>query len=752
MEELKATMLSVRYRNAERTWLVAQMRNSDTKETFLATGDIPYSETEEPVQLYGEWVEDKKYGKQLKVTAAHRVLPTSVQGIRNYLAASEDIKGVGPVRASQLAGHFGSQLLHVLDKAPARLSEAPGISVELAERIAAGWQRDSAVRQVALFLAKHGVSPRWAGRILKQWDAGTAVRRIEENPYSLTAIEGIGFITADEIAQSMGRKRDDPARVYAACIYVVASSVNDGNVFLHENEVIDEIVRIVAPRSKNTDKVRDQANEALKQAIDSRELIAEVVSDGFIETKLIYLPHLYRAEKALAERIAELNEHPHSTPRALDSALADIQDQRGIKFTPKQLDAIRAALSNHLVVITGGPGTGKTTCVKAICDAAERLRLMSVQCAPTGRAAKRLSEVTDRDAVTIHRLLKWRDDGPQHHRGNPIEGDVLIVDEASMLDLELGEKLLAAVRGECSVVFIGDVDQLPSVGAGSTLRDIIRSGTVPVITLDTIFRQAESSLIIRNAHLIRRGEMPRFPEGKGARENSYVMWIPPAPKGSEGGRDDAEWLKAKLARLVSKNIPEKMKEGFKPIDPIRDIQVLVPMKKHTMGANELNKVLQEALNPNGEVIAVGGQAFRIGDRVMQTRNNYDEGMDIYNGDIGFVLANKPEEKAMVVDFYGRRVDIPYVDTTDLRLAYAQTIHKSQGSEYPIVVVVMGYQHWPMLERNLLYTANTRAKNLCLFLASKGAIERAVKNNPVHQRNTFLAQRIRAYSNKETINA
>ena len=456
---------------------------------------------------------------------------------------------------------------------------------------------------------------------------------------------------------------------------------------------------------------------------------------------------MFRAEKRLAERITELNEQSHTIPRGLDSALRDVQQEQHINYSPKQVDAIRGAFCHSTFIITGGPGTGKTTCVKAICQLSERLGCNAVLCAPTGRAAKRLSEVTGRDAVTIHRLLQYRDDGPQRSASNPIDAGLLIVDESSMLDMELAQTLLDAVPDGCDVVFIGDVDQLPAIGAGSTLRDLIRSKAVTTIQLDTIFRQAESSLIVRNAHLIRKGEMPRFPETKGVKENSYVMWIPPS-KTTDGGRDDAEWLRSKLGRLVAVNIPEKYSQGFKKIDPIRDIQVLVPMKKNTLGAHELNKVLQQALNPNGEIVYVGGKAFRIGDRVMQMRNNYAEGMEIYNGDIGFVVENRPEEKALVIDFYGRSVSYSYTDVEDLQLAYAQTIHKSQGSEYPIVVVVMAYQHWPMLERNLIYTANTRAKNLCLFMASKGAIEQAVKNNPATARNTYLSQRLRSYIAKE----
>lgn len=744
MESIKATLLSVRYRNPERNWLVTQMR-SDDKEIFIATGDIPYSETEEPVQLYGEWIEDKKYGKQFKVSSSHRILPTDMEGIVRYLSASEDIKGIGPVRANKLSMFFRERLLGVLDNAPNILSQCPGISDELAKRIAEGWKRDSAIRQLSIFMARHGISPRWAGRILKQWDIGTATNRIEKNPYSLTEIDGIGFITADEIALSLGGKKDSQERIDAACVYVVAQAVNDGNVFLHESQLISEMIKLISPRGKDSSKLEGMVVQAVTSAITNKRLECQTVSDGISTMRLLYLPHLYKAEKELAERLAELSEYAHNTPKGLEGVLKQVQEDQQINFSAKQVAAIRGAFSNHTLVITGGPGTGKTTSTKAICNIADMLHFHVVLSAPTGRAAKRLSEVTGRPASTIHRMLKWRDDGPIHNNRNPIDATILIVDEASMLDLDLANKLFQAVPNDCVVILIGDVDQLPAVGAGATLRDIISSKRVPTITLDAVFRQSESSLIIRNAHLIRKGEIPRFPNEKEVKENSYVMWIPPAPKGTVGGRDDAEWLKEKLSRLVSVNIPEKYK-----VNPIKDIQVLVPMKKNTLGTYELNKVLQKALNPNGQEFTAGGKAFRIGDRVMQTRNNYDEGMDIYNGDIGFVVSNQLEEKCVDVDFYGRIVSIPYEELGDLQLAYAQTIHKAQGSEYPIVIIVMAFQHWPMLERNLLYTANTRAKEMCLFMASKGAIERAVKNNPVKERNTYLAQRLKALIDKEVM--
>lgn len=749
MESIKATISSVRWRSPERNWLIANMKAYESKSSFTATGDIPYSETEEPIQLYGEWVDDKKYGRQFKVSSAHRILPTSLSGLSAYLASSEDIRGVGPVRARALVDHFGSSLWRILDKTPENLTECPGISDETARRIRDGWKKDSSIRQLALFLANKGISPRWATKILKQWNPEEAVNKISSNPYSLTEIDGIGFITADEIACALGAEKDSPERISAACVYVVAQGLQEGNVYLHEHQLIDNVVKLIVQRGKDETIVRERAATAVKRAVESKTLALEEVSDGFSTINLLYLPYLYKAEKALAESIAELSARQYIPSKHLNDMIANIQDNQHVQFSSKQVEAIRGSFSNHFMVITGGPGTGKTTCVRAIKELADRLGEEYYLVAPTGRAAKRLSEVTSSPTSTIHRLLKWRDGSFVHSKSNPLEGELFIVDEASMLDLDLANKFIEAVPDGARVVFIGDVDQLPSIGAGSTLRDIISSHTVPTVILDTIFRQAEQSLIVRNAHLIRRGEMPRFPETKGVKENSYVMWIPPNTDKEVEGKDNVVWLKDMLARLVSTYIADKVvSQDLSKIDPIRDIQVLVPMKKHTMGSHELNITLQNALNPNGEEFTAGGKRFRIGDRVMQTRNNYEPGMDVYNGDIGFIISNSIEDKEIVIDFYGRMVAYPYEDLEDVVLAYAQTIHKSQGSEYPVVVVVMGYQHWPMLERNLLYTANTRAKDMCLYLASKGAIERAVKNNPVKERNTYLAQRLKAYKSKE----
>jgi exodeoxyribonuclease V alpha subunit len=743
MESIKASIISIRYRNPERTWLVATMKYADKKDSFLATGDIPYSEDEEPVQLYGEWIEDKKYGRQFKVSTSHRILPTNTKGLSLYLANSEDIKGIGPVRANKLAENFGDKLLSILDGGQLEdLARVPGISIELSKRIISSWKRDSSVRTLAIFLSSHGISPRWSGKILEKWDVGKAIEQLQKNPYILTEIDGIGFNTADEMAMSLGMKKDAPERIDAACVFVVGEAIQDGNTFLHEFQLVDAIVKLIVPRGKDEAKVRDLAIKSVNKAIEEGKLVAETINDGVSTLRLLYLPHLYKAEKGLAEDITELNKYKHKVPSKLEQYIKEVQDNKHVQFSEKQVEAIRGAFSNRTMVITGGPGTGKTTCVHAICTIAEKLHLRCVLTAPTGRAAKRLSEVTGCDATTIHRLLKWREDGPTVGRDNPIEADLVIVDESSMLDIQLANKLCSALPESASIIFIGDADQLPAISAGSVLRDIISSHTIPVTTLDCVFRQAEESLIIRNSHLIRRGEMPRFPETKGVKEDSYVMWIPANSNADIKGKDDAKWVENMLSQLVSTSIPQKFSKEGKKIDPKRDIQVLVPMKKNTIGSNELNKVLQQTLNPNGKEFVAGGKVFRYGDRVIQTKNNYNEGMEVYNGDIGFIISNDTEDKSVRVDFDGRTVVYPYTELNDLQLAYVQTIHKAQGSEYPIVIVIMAYQHWPMLERNLIYTANTRAKELCLFIAAKGAIQQAVKNNPVKQRNSYLAQRLK----------
>lgn len=743
MESIKASIISIRYRNPERTWLVATMKYIDKKESFIAAGDIPYSEDEEPVQLHGEWIEDKKYGRQFKVNTSHRILPTNTKGLSIYLANSEDIRGIGPVRARKLGEFFGDMLLSVLDEGESVvLANCPGISSDLANRIIASWKQDSSIRTLAVFLSAHGISPRWAGKILRHWNIGEAIEKIQKNPYILTEIDGIGFNTADEMAMSLGIKKDSSERIAAACVYVVAEAIQDGNTFLHEFQLVDAVVKLIVTRGKDETKVRELATKSINDAITEGKLIVETINDGVSTLRLLYLPHLYKAEKNVAECITELSEYDHKTPAKLEKYIQDIQDKKHVQFSEKQVEAIRGAFSNHIMVITGGPGTGKTTSVQAICSIAESLHRSYVLTAPTGRAAKKLSEVTGRTATTIHRLLKWRESGPTLGRSNQIEESLIIVDESSMLDLELASYLLNTVPRESSIIFIGDTDQLPAISAGSVLRDIIKSSTVPVVTLESIFRQAEQSLIVRNSHLIRRGEMPRFPETKGVKEDSYVMWIPSNSSKEVKGKDDAQWLQEKLAQLVSTHIPKKFAMDGKKIDPIRDIQVLVPMKKNTIGSNELNKVLQQALNPNGKEFVAGGKVFRYGDRVMQTRNNYTEGMEVYNGDIGFIVSHSQEDGVVCIEFDGRRVVFDFNDLGDIQLAYAQTIHKAQGSEYQVVIVVMAYQHWPMLERNLIYTANTRAKELCLFMAAKGAIKQAVSNNPVRERNSYLSQRLK----------
>lgn len=747
-EIVRATVERIIYRSPGGDWSVTRMIGTEGKnraKSFCAVGPIPYCEQEEVIEMIGSWHSDKKYGQQFKAGHAYKLLPATVAGIKGYLANAKNIKGIGPSRADKLVKHFGIEILEILNTTPDRLSECPGISPDLALRIGAAWGEDSIERRIGMFLEQHGISCRWVDRILETFPHQKAIDIIKQNPYKLTKVDGIGFLSADVMAKSLGFPESSPERAEAACVYCVSVNESKGHVFTHEGQLILELVKLLNPKAKSSEelaKAEVEATEALKKVVERGELISEKMKDDIMELTMIYRPHLHNAEVQLATRIRELNNYSHEIPERLDTVLHDVQEKMDLPFSPKQREAIRNVFSNHVLIITGGPGTGKTTCVRAITECAEKLGQLAVLVAPTGRAAKRLSEVTGRTTSTIHKALGWGHNGPSYGPGVPISADVLIVDEASMVDLDLAHALFSAVPDSCSVVLIGDTDQLPAIGPGSVLRDLIRSKQVKTTVLDTIFRQAEDSTIIRNAHLIRQGEKPRF-DAKGDKENSHVFWIPTKKNEDDETIEDVEWAREKLIRLVGSNIPERIKVNDKPVDPIRDVQVLVPMKKLSLGVHELNPLLQQTLNPNGKVFTINGREFRIGDRVIQLRNNYEPGMEISNGDIGFIKANDPEEKFITIDFYGRDVEYPHAGIQELQLAYAQTVHKAQGSEYPVVVIVMGKQHWPMLERNLLYTANTRAKNLCLFIASHGAIEHAVKNNPVKERNTYLAQRLRS---------
>lgn len=708
--------------------------------SFKAVGPIPVADMDELVEFTGEFETNAKYGDQFKVVSATPVIPTTLAGKKKFLINHVD--GVGPATADKLLEHFGHDIIDVLDNNPARLKEVVG--EKTAEKMIASWQAEHNpyLRQLKLFLAQYGISDGISNRIYDCFGE-RSIEVIQGNPYKLTRVSGIGFKMADNLARALGWPPQCKERVEAAFKYVLQESTTAGNVFLYHGELVDEVRKIATINEKGTEKMlpKEDAEEALANVVARGDLSKEPVTVNHTPFVLYYLPSLYEAEKRVAQRLGEFAQLPHYPPRGVEETLKRVQKDMHQSLTPLQQQAVISGLSFNVSIITGGPGTGKTTTLLSLLHTAKRLKLAVLLAAPTGRAAKRMSEVTGEPAQTIHRLLEW---SPQladftRNRDYPLEGDLLLVDETSMKDLELMDKLLDAVPDHMSVVFIGDVDQLPSVGPGMVLRDLIKSNRIVVTRLDTIFRQAEGSLIVQNAHRIRKGENPAFP-GKGVEADSYFIPVPQTKNDQGKSVDSVQYVKEMLPRLVDR-VVKKLK-----VDPIRDIQVLTPMRKGPAGFPEFNIVLQDALNPKGQEMTIKGQKFRVGDRVMQLKNEYDQ-LNLSNGDIGFILSfdttsDSKKDHAILIDFYGKTVRYPFSLTDDLVLAYAQTIHKSQGSEFPAVILVLLNHHYTMLERNLLYTAATRAKRMCVYLASEEALRTAVSTNNISKRNTFLSTRIR----------
>ncbi len=708
------------------------------KDLAVKCKSFPDWDPDDLFEFHGKMV-DSEYGPTFEAEQAVRVIPDTVRGIQKYL--ENHVKGVGKKTAAILMAKFGADIINVLDNSPERLTECAGIGADKADKIVASWrsQHDPVLRQLELWLARFDIGSSWGKKFLAAFGQD-AIPILEKNPYRSMKLSGIGFKKADEMAARMGWPERCPERTEGAVTYSVSEAISRGHCFLEHNELMGEVRKNASSRkgtnNENEQLPMEDAQQAITRVVERKHLIREPVKIKGISLILYYLPVFYAAEKRLAQRIGELQSFPHVAPRDIESTLERVEKDLGQEPNEQQRQAVIAALRNNLSILTGGPGTGKTTTLKMLLRTAARLGLNVELCAPTGRAAKRMAEVTGQEAQTVHKLLEWsyEDNDFQRNKKNPLNCSLLICDEASMLDLQLADSLMDAVPDSCSVVFVGDVDQLPSVGPGMILRDMINCQKIQVTKLETIFRQAENSLIIRNAHKIRTGQMPIFPDvkkGQGIEADSYFMEVPKGPE----GKDDLEWIKAKLPPVIQRIVA---KHG---VDPIRDIQILTPMRIGVAGAIEFNKVLQETLNPHGKEVAIKGHKFRIGDRVMQLANNYQQGMEISNGDIGFIKEFDETHKEIVIDFYGRLVRYPFRDTDDLALSYAATTHKSQGSEFEIVILLMTMHHYPMLERNLLYTANTRAKKMIVFLASWPAVKRAVEQCNVNGRHTFLVQRI-----------
>ncbi|HLF28054.1 MAG TPA: AAA family ATPase [Anaerolineae bacterium] len=781
MDTLEGIVERITYYNEETGYTVLRLKARGRggppigdQGLITIVGNLPEITPGESLKLRGQWTTHRDHGRQFKAESCEQVLPATVEGIKKYLGSGL-IKGVGPVTAERIVKKFGLETLDVLDHDPGRIREVLGVGPKRATSIGQAWADQKVIKQVMLFLQSHGVTTGLAVKIFKQY-GDAAIDLVQSNPYQLASdIYGIGFKTADKIARELGLPPDAPTRVAAGVTYTLSQSADQGHVFLPQSALVREAMvmldvkpELVIASFEPLEKADQIKREVFYPIVDSLsgtggrqpqpsvdELLAgnqrtseypvteERLSPpppaslslrAIKEEPIIYLTPFYHGEVGVARRLSTLLDTP--TSRLTELAHADwaglFNDLDAIagshstaRLSDMQRAAVRTALtpSGKVTVLTGGPGTGKTTTVRAIITLLERFGKRYALAAPTGRAAKRLNEATERTAKTIHRLLEFSPaEGFKRNEFYPLDIDTLIVDEASMIDLLLMNHLLKAVPPGAHVLLVGDVDQLPSVGAGDVLRDVIGSGRAAVIRLDVIFRQAQNSLIITNAHRINKGQMPITPKDAG----DFFMFV----------KDDAEQAAQLVAELVTSRIPNKF-----GIDPW-DIQVLAPMYRGAAGVSALNANLQLALNPPSSrkiERRLSGTLFRVGDRVMQTRNNYNK--DVYNGDMGRVTEIDLVNQSLRVTIDDRPIDYDWAEADELAPAYAVSVHKAQGSEYPAIVLTLLPQHYLMLQRNLLYTAITRARRLCVLVGSRRAVAMAVKNNQVTERYSGLLARL-----------
>ena len=699
-EVLAGLVERVTFHNPENGFCVLRTRARGHREPVTVVGHAAMVAPGEWIAASGEWVNDRTHGQQFRARFVRTAEPSSVEGIEKYLG-SGTIRGIGPVYARKLVRAFGEKVFDVIEAEPERLREVTGIGKVRAKRIADAWAEQKAVREIMVFLHSHGVGTARAVRIFRTYGAD-AVEVMTENPYRLARdIRGIGFVTADAIAMRLGIEKTAMVRVRAGIGYALSEAMDEGHCGLPEAEL--------GPLAA---KLLEVPGEPIRAALDLELADGAVVADSVEETPCIFLGGLYRAERSIAARLLEISAGAPSWPRIdPDKALPWVAERTGLALAPGQADAVRTALGSKVSAITGGPGVGKTTIVNAI------LRILSARgvdillCAPTGRAAKRMSEATGFEAKTIHRLLEVdpRTGGFRRDRENPLDCGLLAVDETSMVDAMLMRALLAAVPDEAALLIVGDVDQLPSVGPGQVLADVIASGAVPVVRLTEVFRQAARSRIVSAAHGINRGVIPDLSRPEAESDFYFV----PA--------EDPETAAARIVELVKTRIPRRF-----GLDPMRDIQVLCPMNRGGAGARSLNVELQAALNPAGaRKVERFGWTFAPGDKAMQVVNDYDK--EVYNGDIGHVVDVDPEAGELTARFEGRDLLYGFGELDALVPAYAATVHKSQGSEYPAVVIPVLTQHYAMLRRNLLYTGVTRGKRLVVLVGQKKAVAIAVRN-------------------------
>ncbi len=703
----------ITYQNDENGYTIAKVAVDGELELVTVVGNLCGPMLGEILDMQGRWGVHPTYGSQFKVASFKAIAPASLEGIERYLASGV-IKGIGPSMAAKIVESFGVETLDVLEHEPYRLPSIPGIGKRKAEAIRLAWSDTKDVRQVMIFLQSYEVSPAYAARIYNTYGRD-AINLITENPYRVAMdIPGIGFMMADRIAQNLGFERNSEQRAEAGILYVLNQLNLEGHVYYPQAELVSRSCEIL--------KVDETI---VLGALDELNVKRLIMVDHVDKRDVIYLSRFYRYEEGIAASLLSI----HNTPKFLppfdvDYAIEQVQAGLSFELAEKQQEAVRMAVSSGVSVISGGPGTGKTTIMLAILNILHAQHATIQLAAPTGRAAKRLGEAAGHEASTIHRLLEYTlSEGFKRGPDNPLEADFIVVDEASMVDTSLMYYLLRAIPSSSSLILVGDVDQLPSVGAGMVLADIINSGEIPVVILDEIFRQAGESMIISNAHLINHGMMPDLSQSV----DTDFFFI---------NREDPEAVLETVLALATENIPQRF-----ALDPIKDIQILSPIHRGPVGVGSLNDSLQRMLNREKREVLINQRAFKLHDKVMQLRNDYMK--EVYNGDIGRVVHISSADQEVVISYDGRDVVYDFNEMEDVALAYAVTVHKSQGSEYPAVIIPIVTQHYMMLQRNLIYTAISRGKRLVVMVGSKRALAMAVKNDRTQQRYTNLQGRIRS---------
>lgn len=707
MIKLRCVVEHITYQNQENGWSVMKVKVKGYDNLVTLTGsllDVPVGSV---LLVDGDWRIDPRYGQQFVAQSWTEVMPATIYGIEKYLGSGL-IKGIGPVYAKAIVSRFGLETINVIENDIERLLEVPRLGRKRMEKIRESWEKQKDIKEVMVFLQGYGVSTAFAAKIYRKYEK-ESIAKVKENPYQLADdIWGIGFKTADSIASKMGYEKNDPRRCRSGILYTLNELAEEGHVYAEPEQLVDAAVKLLEAEES-------PVRQALASMIETNDVV--------LDNEVIYLPPFYHAENGSAKRLQSLlsdtslfNAGIAAEPEAEYGAKTD-----GIIYDGVQQAAIQKALDSKVMVLTGGPGTGKTTTTQGIIAAFKARHMSILLAAPTGRAAKRMTEATGMEAKTIHRLLEYNPmDGYKRNDENPLEGDALIVDECSMIDILLFYNLMKAIPSKMRLILVGDIDQLPSVGAGNVLRDIIDSQLIPVVRLTRIFRQAQSSRIVMNAHAINAGQFPNIKNGF----DTDFFFI---------SQEDADEIVKLIIGLVRDRLPKTY--GY----PSKEVQVLTPMQRGTVGAGNLNIELQNALNPTGLSLARGGYTFRQGDKVMQIRNNYDK--NVFNGDIGYITAVDTTERTLSITFDNRVVEYDITELDEIVLAYAVTIHKSQGSEFPVVVMPVTMKHFVMLQRNLIYTGITRAKKICVLAGTTKALAYAIRNNTVTKRNTKLKERL-----------